>query len=229
MSDGGGGTTDLTMTFAGETWTATDIDCDGTITFDDTSNPTGWSATIVGSDATPCVCACDLGCEYCIDELATTLVEVTISDLDDGDCENCVDVNGTHTLEWGGCFGTEVCCANSRIVESPGVYWRVNYASPTLCGNINPGDGGTSVGFFLLRDSGTGTWYAAVKVTAWQTESPGSGCTYDDVGATFYLELAHTGTEIDCQSFSYSGFTACNPSDDEYCDASSATASVVSL
>lgn len=227
-----------TATAAGITWQAEGDDCDtlelAYVSSDGTCNGSGIAASIApyaSSRDNPCVCACQVTCAECENNLAAPIVEVTLSGFSDAaSCTNCSDIDGTYTLRYAACRRYEVgCCNKTTVADGRGPVWESGNVGTWKCPPTSLRCFGLEIIFKIIRSTFTGTWYAVVEVGWYDCSegTPSGDCSDNKYSDYFVKTLDLEGTFTDCTQFEFDGFTACPASDG--CDNSSATVSVVSL
>lgn len=227
-----------TATAAGITWQAEGEACDtlelAYVSDDGACDGSGSTASIAPFTATqefPCVCACQVTCAECENNLAAPIVEVTLSGFADaGSCSDCANIDGTYTLRYAECRDyLKGCCDETTIAYGRGPVWQTGNMGTWPCPGGSLRYYGLRVTFMLIRNTTSGVWHAVVRVGPYGATqgTPTGDCPQNTVQDYFIKELAIEGAYTNCQEFAFDGFTAC-PADDA-CDNSSATASVVSL
>lgn len=180
-----------------------------------------------------CPCACEIVCPQCIDQLATSMVEVVIDGFANaGNCTGCPNIDGTYTLRYVKCAAWQLCCGKTPYGGGTGPIWSSGRAGNWPCPAYPCGYGGLRIEFGIARNSQTGIWYAGIRISPYSTTECtwGGDCMDNKVYSYFVKTLDHDDTDINCVSFDFSDFTACSPPDGpQACDASGATATVTAL
>lgn len=225
-------------TAAGITWQAEGDHCDtlelAYVSSSGTCDGSGSTASIAPyafSRDNPCVCACQVVCAQCENNLVAPIVEVTLSGFANaGSCTNCSSIDGTYTLRYAACRTDQVgCCNKQTVANGHGPVWETGNVGTWKCPAGPLKCYGLKILFKLMRSKFTGTWYAVVDV-GWYgcTEGTPSGDCRDNTTRDYFVKtLDLEGTFTDCTDFEFDGFTACPASD--ACDNSNATVTVVSL